>query len=249
MARYSAGVVLDCAATSSGPASSPAAALSSGRSSASTIAGEPLARARVSAAVAVTPGSGPHRRHDRDGVLHRVEHHDQRRADQHRVGNADRVGIGRGQLLHQPHHVVAEIAEHAGRHRRQVVGQRDAAFGDQRAQRLERRLRARRRNASGVGARRAVDLGALRRRRARSGPARGRSPNSGRAPRRLRPTPAGSSSACRRRSSGRPRPAFRGRRPAWSTPPAPRRARSARRRRLPTARSAWRRSVRRGWRR
>ncbi len=51
-------------------------------------------------------------------------------------------GFGRRQFLHQPHHVVAEIAEHAGGHRRQAVGQCDAAFRDQRAQRLERRLGA-----------------------------------------------------------------------------------------------------------
>ena len=50
------------------------------------------------------------------------------------VREADRIRIGRRQFLHQPHHVVAEIAEQAGRHRRQLLGQRDAAFGDQRAQ-------------------------------------------------------------------------------------------------------------------
>ena len=60
-----------------------------------------------------------------------VEDRHQRRADQHGVGHAERVGIGRRQLLHQPHHVVAEIAEHAGRHRRGIFRQLDAAFGEQ----------------------------------------------------------------------------------------------------------------------
>ena len=82
----------------------------------------------------------------------------ERRPDQHRVGDADRIGMGGRQFLHQPHHVVAEIAEHAGGHRRQALGQRDAAFGDQRAQRLERRLRAGRK-ARRIAARVAVDLG------------------------------------------------------------------------------------------
>ena len=43
--------------------------------------------------------------------------------------------LGRRQLLHQPHHVVGEVAENAGRHRRQARGHGDAAFGDQRAER------------------------------------------------------------------------------------------------------------------
>ena len=108
-----------------------------------------LDRARAGALQPATPRSG------RTGVttvissFDRIEHHDDGRADQHRVGNADRVGVGLRQLLHQAHHVVAEIAEDAGRHRRQPVGQRDAAFGDQRAQRCQRRprCRARRRRA------------------------------------------------------------------------------------------------------
>ena len=97
-----------------------------------------------------------HRRDHRDGVLDRVEHDHDGRAQQHRVGDADRIGIGRRQFLHQPHHVVAEIAEDAGRHGRQRVGQLDPAFGDQRAQGRKRRLVAGREGAP----RRAVDLGA-----------------------------------------------------------------------------------------
>ena len=115
--------------------------------------------ARVSAVFGVDAFFRPHRRHHRDRILHRVEHHDDGRAHQHGVGNADRIRIGRRQFLHQPHHVVAEIAEHAGRHRRQAVGQCDAAFRDQRAQCLERRLGA---GHEGIRlrARAPVDLGA-----------------------------------------------------------------------------------------
>ena len=120
-------------------------------------AGQPLDRARERG-LGVDAFLRAHRRHHRDRILHRVEHDDDGRAHQHRVGNADRIGIGRRQFLHQPHHVVAEIAEHAGRHRRQAVGQVDAAFRDQRAQRLERRLGAGREGV-GLGARAAVDLG------------------------------------------------------------------------------------------
>ena len=78
------------------------------------------------------------RRHHDHLVAHAVEHHHHGRADQQRLGHADRVGLGRRQPLHLPHHVVAEIAEHARRHRRQARRQVDARFGEQRAQRLER---------------------------------------------------------------------------------------------------------------
>ncbi len=57
------------------------------------------------------------------------------------------IGSGPGaasELLHLPHHVVAEIAEHAGRHRRQRVRQRDPAFADEGAHRFERRRGERR---------------------------------------------------------------------------------------------------------
>ncbi len=103
--------------------------------------GEALARARIGH-VGGDTRVRPHRRDDRDGVLDRVEHHHDGGAHQHRVGNADRIGIGRRQFLHQPHHVVAEIAENACGHRRQELGKIDAALGDQAAQGLQRRLGA-----------------------------------------------------------------------------------------------------------
>ena len=81
------------------------------------------------------------RRHHGNGVFHRIEHHNNRRADQHSVGNTDRVRIRRRQLFHQPHRVVAEIAEDAGRHWRQFLRQVDPAFSYQAAQGGQRRLR------------------------------------------------------------------------------------------------------------
>ena len=75
-------------------------------------------------------------------------------------GIADRIRIGLRQLLHLPHHVVAEIAEDAGRHRRQRLGQFDTAFGEEGAQRLERRLVAGRETGRAYAARVAIDLGA-----------------------------------------------------------------------------------------
>ena len=100
----------------------------------------------------------PHRRDDRDRILHCIEGDHQRRANEDRVRNADRIGRRRRErILHLPHHVVAEIAEDAGRHRRQRIRQRDAALGDQGAQRLQRR-RGRRRERFRIMLRRAVDL-------------------------------------------------------------------------------------------
>ena len=238
MRSYSAGVVLEFGGTVERAGLGRAAPWSSGLSSASTIAASRSLGARerglrpsrpVSGRTGVTTVMVSCTASNTTTMVGRIED---------RVGNADRVGIGRRKLLHQPHHVVAEIAEHAGGHRRQCLGQFDPAFGDQRAQRGERRL-GQAREAVGWP-RRAVDLGARRRWCAKSGRARARSPNSGRAPRRLRPIRAGSSSAGRRRSSETPKPAFPDRRPAWSRPPALRLVHSARRRRRPAARSAWR---------
>ena len=104
---------------------------------------EPRLRANIGVA-RVLVRLGPHRGHDRNLVAHRVEDHHQRGPQEDRVGHADRVGLGRRQPLHLAHHVVAEIAEDAGCHRRQFVrfGGGDARFGDQGPQRDERRLRA-----------------------------------------------------------------------------------------------------------
>ena len=119
--------------------------------------GETLHGARERS-LCVDAALGPNRRHHGHRVLDRVEHDDQRRAHHHRVGNPDRIGLAGRQVLHLPHHVVTEIAEHAGRHRRQRVGKFDAALGDQRAQRIERR-RAARLERLGVSARAAIDRG------------------------------------------------------------------------------------------
>ena len=81
---------------------------------------------------------GAHRRHQRHLVLHGIEDRDDRRPHEEAVGQAERVRILVRQALHQPHHVVAHITEDAGRHRRQVFRQLDAAFLDEGAQGCER---------------------------------------------------------------------------------------------------------------
>ena len=100
------------------------------------------------------------RRHDRHLVARAVEHHHDGRADQQRFGHADRVGLGRREALHAPHHVVAEIAEYARRHRRQPGRHLDARFGEQRSQRIERIAGAGDESVR-IGERPAVDLGAI----------------------------------------------------------------------------------------
>ena len=101
------------------------------------------------AALAETPFCRANRRDDGDFVANAVEDHHDRRADHHRFGHADRIGLGRRQALHMAHHVVAEIAEYAGRHRRQAGGNVDPRFGEQRAQRVERLAGAGRRKRPG----------------------------------------------------------------------------------------------------
>ena len=118
-------------------------------------------------------GRRPHRRHHGHLVLHRVEDHDQGRPHQDAVGKAKRIGLGRRQILDQPHRVVAHIAEDAGGHGRQLRRKLDGGFGKQRAERGKRRQR-RRREGRCVGLRRAVHFGAPRRSPARSDRARSR---------------------------------------------------------------------------
>ena len=67
-------------------------------------------------------------------------------------------GLGGDSFFHQPDHVVAQIAEHPGRHGRQAVGQHEPAFVDEGAQRRQRRLAAGLERLA-VLARGAVDLG------------------------------------------------------------------------------------------
>ncbi len=64
--------------------------------------------------------------HDRHLVLHGVEDDHDRGPHQERIGHADGVGFLRGQPLHEAHRVIAEVAEHACRHGRQVFGDIDA---------------------------------------------------------------------------------------------------------------------------
>ena len=101
----------------------------------------------------------PDRRHHGHFVLHRVEDDDQRRTHEDAVRQVKQIRLGRGQMLDQPHRVVAHIAENACGHRRQRRRKRDRQLGKQRPQRLQRRLR---RGGEGrrVGLRRTIHLGA-----------------------------------------------------------------------------------------
>src|SRR5580765_5266356 len=98
IAKYASRGVLDVTAmsVSTGPAS---AELSIGASSASTT------RVRRSTArLCACSALWPHRRHDRDLVFDRIEHHDRGRAHQHRVGEGERVRLVGRQALHQADH-------------------------------------------------------------------------------------------------------------------------------------------------
>ena len=86
----------------------------------------------------VEAGAGPGRADHGDLALHPVDDQHHRGAQHDRVGQAERVGVDVRQALDQPDHVVAEVAEEAGGHRRQLRRQLDPALGDQRAQARER---------------------------------------------------------------------------------------------------------------
>ena len=96
---------------------------------------DPLLRAHIGGArrhaVLGIDGGG-----DRHLVLHAVEDRHDGGADQHGVGQAQRVRVGLRQLLHQPHHVIAHVAEDARRHGWRILRQLDAALGEKGAQRL-----------------------------------------------------------------------------------------------------------------
>src|SRR5579872_3577827 len=77
------------------------------------------------------------RRHDGNLVAYGVEDDHDGRTDEERIGHADRVGFGGGQSLHLAHHVIAEIAENAGGHRRQARRYVDTRFGEKGAQSLQ----------------------------------------------------------------------------------------------------------------
>ena len=122
IAWYAAGVMLD---TGSAALERPALSRPRMRAAAVEVAhrvDHPLRRLGVGGARAEA-GAGPDGRHHRDLVLARCRRPAMiGRAQHDRVGQAERVGIDVRQSLDQPHHVVAEIAEQAGGHRRQPGG-------------------------------------------------------------------------------------------------------------------------------
>ena len=105
-------------------------------------------------------GIRAHRRDDGDLILDDVEDRHHRWAHEDAVGNVQGVGRRVRQPLHQAHGIVAHVAEDAGRHRRQLGGQRDLRVGEQGAQRGERRL-CLAREGVGLGHRRAIDEGLI----------------------------------------------------------------------------------------
>ena len=102
-------------------------------------------------------GVGPGRADHRHLALDAVDDQHHRRAEHQRVGQAERVGVDVRQPLDQPHHVVAEVAEEAGGHRRQLGRQVDPALGDQRARGSPAGRRRPRAPGVGVEARRTVE--------------------------------------------------------------------------------------------
>ena len=96
----------------------------------------PLGSLRIGGAcrqAGIGPGGGT----DGDLALHAIENGNDRRAHQHRVGDADGVGVHVRQAFDQPDHVIAEIAEKPCRDGRYPLGHVDPAFGDQRAERVQ----------------------------------------------------------------------------------------------------------------
>ena len=83
-------------------------------------------------------GRRPHRRDDVEPIENGVENRDDRRSDQHTIGNAQQIGIRIGQTLDLPDHAIAQIPEQPARHRRQGSRDRDPAFVQQLAQAVER---------------------------------------------------------------------------------------------------------------
>src|SRR5262249_50144781 len=69
-----------------------------------------------------------------------VEHDDDRRADQERIRRAERIRWFVGKTLDEARHVVAEIAEEAGRHGRQLRRDRQRGTREQFSQALQRRI-------------------------------------------------------------------------------------------------------------
>ena len=99
----------------------------------------------------------PYRGDQEQGVGQAIEHQDDGRPHEQHVRQGDVVGGGAGQLFDQAHSLIAEIADQTGERGRQGGVQIGAAFGDQRAQRLQRILFGRDEGVA-IGRPLAVDL-------------------------------------------------------------------------------------------
>ncbi len=95
--------------------------------------------------------------HHGDLVADGVEDDDHGRANQHRVGKAERIRRRRPERFHLADHVVAEIAEDSGCHRREARRQGQAGFGDDGAESVERLPGQRVEDRTALGI--AIDLG------------------------------------------------------------------------------------------
>ena len=84
------------------------------------------------------PALDINRRRHRHLVAHTVEDRHDGGADQHGVRQAQGIGIGLGQFLHEPHHVIAHVTKDTGRHGWRILGKSNAAFGQQGAQCFKR---------------------------------------------------------------------------------------------------------------
>ena len=91
---------------------------------------DPFAR-RLMCSPCADAGSRADGCNHRNFVLHRIEDHHDRRPDEDGIGKADPCGLARRQPLHQPHHVIAEIAEQPRSHRQINVAGLEAASRDQ----------------------------------------------------------------------------------------------------------------------
>ena len=75
---------------------------------------------------------------DGNFALHTIQHRHHRGAQHQGIGQAQRIGRNIGQAFHQADHVIAQIAKKPGTGGRQAIGQGDAAFGNERAQVVQR---------------------------------------------------------------------------------------------------------------
>ena len=76
----------------------------------------------------------PCRRHKCHFAFNPVQHRHNGRAQQHGIGQAQRIGVYVGQMFHQPDHIIAKIAEQAAGNRGHAFGQINPRFRNQGAQ-------------------------------------------------------------------------------------------------------------------